>query len=128
MVRFKSYHKILLICGAVICTAAAFFLFKNYHPEESVFFPQCPSKYVMGYDCPGCGSQRAVHSLLNGELEKAFNYNPLLFFLLPFGILVGVFEWIPSLRGHSFRRVLNNKYLILSVFAVIIVFTIWRNL
>jgi hypothetical protein len=124
----QSKNKLLLICGATIIVGAAFFLFKNYHPEESVYFPQCPSKYLMGYDCPGCGSQRAVHSLLNGELGNAFNYNPLLFFLLPFGILVGVFEWIPSLRGHSFRRVINNKYVVLSVFAVIIVFTIWRNL
>ncbi|MEN8897634.1 MAG: DUF2752 domain-containing protein [Nonlabens sp.] len=105
----------------------AIFVFKNYNPEESAFFPKCPSKYVTGYDCPGCGSQRAVHAALNGNLEKAFDYNSLFFFLLPYGLLVGVFEWIPSLRDTSFRRIIINRYVVLGVFAFIVIFTVWRN-
>lgn len=118
----------IIICGALLFVGAAFFVFKNYNPEDSALFPQCPSKYVTGYDCPGCGSQRAMHAALNGNFKKAFVYNPLLFFLLPYGILVSVFEWIPSLRSHSFRRIIINKYLILAVFTFIVIFTIWRNL
>ncbi|WP_405369662.1 DUF2752 domain-containing protein [Nonlabens sp. Asnod2-A12] len=124
----KNYKQILIICGAIILFGTAFFLFKNYNPEQVGFYPQCPSKYVTGYDCPGCGSQRAVHSLLNGDFKKAFNYNPLLFVLLPFGFLVGVFEWIPSLRDHKFRRWIINRYLVLFVFAAVILFTVIRNL
>jgi hypothetical protein len=124
---FKDYYKIILMCGALLFVGAAFFLYRNYNPEESALFPQCPSRYVTGYDCPGCGSQRAVHAVLNGDLEKAFDYNPLLFFLLPYGILVGVFEWIFFLRNTSFRMVLINRYLILGVFVFIVIFTIWRN-
>lgn len=115
------------MCGALLVIGAAFFVFKNYNPEDSPMFPQCPSKYVTGYECPGCGSQRAVHATLNGDLEKAFNYNPLLFFLLPYALLVGVFEWIPSLRNTSYRRIIINRYLVLGVFAFIVIFTIWRN-
>jgi hypothetical protein len=128
ILRFIQFKKVFITCGVLILIGTAFFVFKNHNPEGSSFFPQCPSKYLTGYDCPGCGSQRAVHTLLNGDLEKAFYYNPLLFFLLPYGFLVGVFEWVSKWRNHPFRMLLINRYLILIVLVAIIIFTVWRNL
>ena len=37
--------------------------------------------------CPGCGSQRAIHSLLNLDIKSAFGYNPLLVCTLPYIIM-----------------------------------------
>lgn len=124
----SNYKRYLLGCGIAIMVMTAFFLYKKFNPVEHNLFPQCPSKYLTGYDCPGCGSQRAVHSFLNGELSKAFRFNPLLFILLPYGIVVGVFEWIPALRGLPLRKLLINFYVIIVILSVIILFTIWRNL
>ncbi|AGC75496.1 uncharacterized protein DUF2752 [Nonlabens dokdonensis] len=124
----KITNRVVLILIGATLISGFFYVYSLYNPVESNLFPKCPSKYVTGYDCPGCGSQRAVHSLFNGEVSKAFNYNPLLFFLVPYGLLVGVFEWIPSLRNHSFRKLLINFYTIMVVFSIVILFTVWRNL
>jgi hypothetical protein len=43
----------------------------------------CAYKYLLGIDCPLCGSQRATFFLLNGEFNKSFQmYPPLIPVLL----------------------------------------------
>lgn len=39
-------------------------------------YPRCPVKLLTGLDCPGCGSARALHSLLHGEIVRAWEFNP----------------------------------------------------
>jgi len=41
-------------------------------------FPPCPFRRLTGFSCPGCGSQRAIHQLLHGDILAAFRYNPML--------------------------------------------------
>jgi hypothetical protein len=36
----------------------------------------CPFKYVTGIDCPGCGFQRAVMALIQGDVYKSFLFYP----------------------------------------------------
>jgi hypothetical protein len=36
----------------------------------------CPFKYVTGIDCPGCGFQRAVLAMMQGNLHKSFLFYP----------------------------------------------------
>jgi hypothetical protein len=36
----------------------------------------CPFKMLTGYDCPGCGFQRSVIALLQGNLNQSFHYYP----------------------------------------------------
>jgi hypothetical protein len=50
----------------------------------------CPFKYFTGIDCPGCGFQRSVIALVQGDFHKSFQLYPpaiplLLFFA--YGIL-----------------------------------------
>lgn len=52
------------------------------------FLPPCPLRALTGLECPGCGSTRAVHSLLRGDLGGALAFNPLLVVYLP---AVGLF-------------------------------------
>lgn len=55
----------------------------------------CPFKYLTGIDCPGCGFQRAVIALAQGQWRASFVLYPptiplLLFFL--YGIADGFFK------------------------------------
>jgi hypothetical protein len=36
----------------------------------------CPFKYVTGIDCPGCGFQRSVVALIQGDLHQSFLLYP----------------------------------------------------
>lgn len=50
---------------------------------------RCPFKYLTGIDCPGCGFQRSVLALINGDLHKSLSLYPstiplLLFFAYGF--------------------------------------------
>ena len=39
--------------------------------------PVCPTKALLGIDCPGCGSLRMLYSLLHGDVPAAVRYNAL---------------------------------------------------
>ena len=54
-----------------------------FEPGKTGFFPSCPFRALTGFNCPGCGTTRAVHQLLHGHVVAAFEINPLTILLLP---------------------------------------------
>ena len=69
--------KINLVAAALVILAIiAFFSFVD--PTASPYFPHCSFRALTGFDCPGCGTSRALHSLANGRIIEAFSYNPIL--------------------------------------------------
>jgi hypothetical protein len=66
-----------LLFGAI---AAAVFAFD---PERVRVYPVCPFHQMTGLWCPGCGTTRALHQLLHGNLAAAFRFNLLSMTLLP---------------------------------------------
>ena len=81
--------KYILIAIALVALAI---LYKNYHPGHYSFFPDCPFLSITGLYCPGCGSQRATHYLLNANLLRAFKLNPLMVLAIPYMALGAFFE------------------------------------
>src|SRR5690348_15182815 len=61
---------------------AAIFLFW-FDPSQSALYPLCYFHRLTGLWCPGCGSLRALHQLLHGNLSAALHYNALLVLSLP---------------------------------------------
>lgn len=85
---------------------------------------------LTGLKCPGCGSQRAVHHLLNLEIVLAFKQNPLLVLFIPY-LLGGIwFDLANSLthRMLEIRRRLYGVYAIWIIFTVVLAFWILRNI
>ena len=74
MIINKKYYSTLLF--AIIIGSGLVFYYV-FNPESNRFLLKCPFKFATGFDCPGCGSQRALHALLHGEFIQAFSYNPL---------------------------------------------------
>ena len=58
------------------------------HPAEYAWLPACPFRVWTGLLCPGCGTLRATHYFLNGQLDIAFRCQPLLISLMPILILL----------------------------------------
>src|SRR5579864_5631489 len=72
-----------LTTGVGTCLAGVIVL-RIFDPATSGAFPPCPVHYLTGWYCPGCGSLRALHQLLHGNLRAAWAMNPLTVILLPF--------------------------------------------
>lgn len=104
-------------------------VYYNFNPEVYNFFPECPFHKFLHLDCPGCGSQRALHSLLHGNILKAADYNLLLVISLPFLIIHVCAKIISYLTKRNYdlnlwRRPITPKV----IFAVVVIFWIVRNL
>jgi len=63
----------------------------TYDPATSQLFPPCPFHAVTGLYCPGCGSLRALHHLLHGDLAAAVRLNPLMVLSIPILCLLSAF-------------------------------------
>ncbi|MDP5001095.1 MAG: DUF2752 domain-containing protein [Flavobacterium sp.] len=50
----------------------------------------CMNKQLFGVECPGCGTQRAIAFLLEGEFYEAFKMFPAIYTLGLFFILLGL--------------------------------------
>src|SRR5215813_6099748 len=72
------------VMAFVVLATAGAMLLRLFDPAHSLLFPPCPLRYFTGLYCPGCGSLRALHALLHGDLLKAFAMNSLTVILLPF--------------------------------------------
>lgn len=100
-----------------------------FDPSTSHFFPKCPVKTLTYYDCPGCGSQRAIHALLNFEFREAFRQNALLILALPYLTLGVIFNLIkkPSENMMRWRNRLFGHHATLIILGIVIAFAILRN-
>ncbi len=81
----------IVACAAVfaVLCIAAFYYFVD---PASGLMPRCAFRTLTGYECPGCGVQRALHALLHGHLAEAWHYNAYVFFALPAAIFYIVVE------------------------------------
>jgi hypothetical protein len=118
---------IVLIAGGMI-TALAVVALKTFDPAKSSLFPPCPLHALTGWYCPGCGSLRAMHQLLNGHLQAAFAMNPFAVIALPF-LIYGLASQISfQLHGRRLPSFFIPGEWIWTLAAAIVVFGIARNI
>lgn len=60
-------------------------LYFFWNPLEHAIFPKCPFYSFTGIYCAGCGSQRAIHHIINGQIITGIRHNYLL--IVVFGVL-----------------------------------------
>lgn len=92
-------------------------------PARYVFMPKCVFRMLTGWDCPGCGLQRAVHALLHGRFAEALQYNYFLLLALPYVVAVMYMEWFTQGERHlRLRRVLYHHYVL---YAYVVLYLMW---
>lgn len=101
-------------------------LYGSFDPATTPF-PRCLFKVVTGWDCPGCGSQRALHAALHGHFGQALRYNALLALLAPLLLALALAPWMGTRWPRVYRVVYSTPF-ILALLGVIVVFTVVRNL
>ena len=80
-----SSPRSLLIISAIVGVAAGAVILYRYDPTTAGFYPPCLFHALTGLQCPGCGTTRALHHLLHGDVAGALRLNAMLFVVLPFG-------------------------------------------
>jgi hypothetical protein len=112
----------------ILLAAISLVLLRIFDPTTSGIFPPCPLHYLTGLYCPGCGSLRAIHALLHGNLHDAWAMNPLTVVLLPFLAYGLASEALLAWRGRGLPQPMLSAAGIRTLCAVIVLFGVVRNL
>ena len=65
----------LMVAASTTLVCAAIWVGDPTTPHGPL--PVCPTKALLGIDCPGCGSLRMMYSLMHGDLLAAARFNAL---------------------------------------------------
>jgi hypothetical protein len=98
-----------------------------FNPATAGFFPPCPFRALTGYLCPGCGTLRALHEMLNGHPVAAFRLNPLMMLLLPYVGYAGASEAMETLFGRPLPRIFIRPAYIWALLVILLLFWFLRN-
>ena len=121
--------KIVKLALLVSILGGFFTLYFLFDPADHSFFIPCPMRTLTGYSCPGCGSQRAIHQLLHGNIGAAFWLNPLLLLTLPILIYAFGQKAYNYIFNTQFRvGIFYNNYFIYGYFGLAILYWVLRNL
>ena len=121
---YKGEKKWIFVVIILLITGYYFFL--NPY-EQEYFFISCPFYKITGYQCSGCGSQRAFHEILHLNFEEAFRQNALVLIAIPYFSLI-FFTSFYQEKFAKLRQLLIGKKTILILFFIVILFGIFRNL
>lgn len=103
------------------------FIYYALDPSASTLFPRCPFLSFTGYKCPGCGSQRAIHALLHGDVVAAFRQNAMFVIAIPW-IALCLFAESRRTRNPELYARLNAPLLIWLFLAMVLMWWLLRNI
>lgn len=126
LVKQNGPHGVAFIVGALVIACACAMLF-FFRPGSYGFYPVCHFYSLTGLHCPGCGSLRALHELLHGNLVEATRLNALLLLCLAGLAFLAVRFVLARARGR--RATFSVRAVWLWTFlGVAAAFSVLRNL
>ncbi len=81
--RLGSLSQCSVFVALALAGVAGFALVYLLDPREPSVYPVCPFLGLTGCYCPGCGTLRALHQALHGNIGAALGYNTYAILALP---------------------------------------------
>ena len=131
--RLNWNRRTLLTRGGLIAVAgllamAGIYIVATNPPTDDSYYPKCVSYQLTSIHCPGCGSTRALHAVLNLQFAQAFAYNAVMVALIPFGLFALVRNLWHWAWGTTPGRLPGFIWFPRIIAAVFILFWIFRNI
>ncbi len=116
----------LVVAGSATLMCAAIWAGDPTTPNGPL--PVCPTKALLGIDCPGCGSLRMVYSLMHGNLLAAARFNAL--GLAAVVLLVWTyFSWTYGrLAGRRIRSWQHRRWAAIVTLSLVLAWFVVRNI
>ena len=112
----------------VLGLALVLYILMTIPPAGNPLYPKCVSFTLFGLHCPGCGTTRALHALLNGRFQQSLAYNiaalPALFY---FGLVALRWAW-QWCWGYPLRSWTWPRILIWLTLGLFVLYGVVRNL
>lgn len=90
--------------------------------------PVCPTRALLGINCPGCGGLRMVYSLLHGDLVAAVQFNVVALVALPLLFWAWVVWALARWRGRPLSAFAHYRWAPAITFIVVLVWFVVRNI
>lgn len=128
--RSRSRRLVAPVSVGLLAVAGASYL-AMVNPNEAGHYPVCPSRALLGIDCPGCGGLRGMNCLLHGDVAGALDHNLLLLVIVPAAVVLWVLWLIRAWRGrypevNARQFAFRNRLLMLSL-VLMLAFGVVRN-
>lgn len=91
--------------------------------------PECPTHQYLGFYCPGCGSLRSTHHLLNLHFADAWAHNKA---LVVIGVPLALWFWLEQVLivviGVRLPRIFRSSRVAWTLLVLLLIYTAARNL
>jgi len=123
-----SKLKISLIIIGVLAFFGMLALYIFWNPSETNMFPKCPVYATTGIYCPGCGSQRAAHKILNGNIIEGIGHNYMIVLLAMVLLYQGFIYVMNEMLGKNITNLLHKSKVTFSILIIVVLFWVLRNI
>lgn len=98
-----------------------------WNPGDAGGFASCPTKTLLGVDCPFCGGTRAVAQLTRGNFARAADHNVVVVALAPIALAVWTVWMWSSITGRTMPTIKMKAWHGYAIATFLLVFTVVRN-
>ncbi len=122
----RNILSLISLGAAAICVILLYYF---VYPLYGQYFPKCIFHSSTGFYCPGCGTQRAVVSLLHGDILAALRNNLLAMIALPFLLFSAVIFCLNIFNKKQLtQKIFYSPLFVKIVLIGVVLFGVLRNI
>ena len=120
--------KTIMIISIVIVLFGVLSLYFFINPSEYNFFPKCPLYSYTGIYCAGCGSQRAIHQIVNGHIVTGIRHNYLLVLVIAVLAYKTVLFLLNKIYNKTYFDIFHKPIVTKIILILVLLFWALRNI